>query len=354
MRCLATLLALLLLGCAAPDPAATEVESDAQAQRPASADHHMHIQSARAAQVMHEAMLAVGEAEEGSEPGPSHTAADAIAALDHAGIEGGLVLSNAYMYGMPEVDAGDEELALVQAENDWVAAQVAEYPERLVGLCSINPLADYAQGEIRRCAADPLLGALKLHLANSDADLLDAEHLEAIRAVFALADASSLPVLIHMRTRNPEYGAADANAFIDGVLPSAPSIHIQIAHMAGWGGYDDNTHQALGAFVEAIQDGRADAERLSFGLGAVVFEPDVARTEERKEEVRQSNQRLAERIREIGTGRVVYATDWPAWPPVDDPETKIERNVELIRSALPLEDAEIEQILGNVNALFGG
>jgi hypothetical protein len=30
------------------------------------------------------------------------------------------------------------------AENDWTSAQVAKYPHRLIGFCSVNPLRPYA------------------------------------------------------------------------------------------------------------------------------------------------------------------------------------------------------------------
>ena len=125
--------------------------------------------------------------------------------------------------------------------------------------------------------------------------------------------------------------------------------------MAGWGGYDDATDAALGAFVAALEEGRLDREGLVFGLGAVVFLPEAAGdNEELAAMVREANQKLAERIRQLGTERVVYATDWPAWPPGGASADGIEKNLELVESALPLTEEEMAQVLDNVSAVFGG
>ncbi len=347
----AWLMVVVVLGGCGAEPHA-EVDTG---PRVASADHHMHIQSAEAALNLDRAREAVEPPPEGEtlDPSPTFGAADAIAALDAAGLEGGVLLSNAYMFAMPDVEVTDE-LAKVLAENDYVAEQAALFPERLVGLCSVNPLADYALDEIERCGQDSRLTGLKLHLANSDVDLRNDEHVEVLAEVFRRLGELRMPVLIHMRTRNPEYGPVDVNIFIERVLSQAPELPIQIAHMAGWGGYDAATDAALAAFVEAFDQGTLARERFSFGLGAVVFQPEAADNDQRAERVRQSNQNLASRLRELGLDLVVYATDWPAWPPGSEPRTAIERNLELIRSALPLSEEELERVLANVGVLFDG
>src|SRR5262245_4294676 len=83
-------------------------------------DHHQHLFSPAIA-----AMLGGG---------PAHSnglsARDLIALLDEARIQSAVVLSVAYMYGSPFRQV-DDEYAKVKAENDWTAAQVAEYPGRL-------------------------------------------------------------------------------------------------------------------------------------------------------------------------------------------------------------------------------
>jgi len=96
-------------------------------------------------------------------------ASDLIALLDSAAIRRALVLSVAYQFGTPNKPAIEDEYAQVKAENDWTSRQVARFPNRLRGFCSVNPLKDYAIEELARCAKDPQLHiGLKLHFGNSD------------------------------------------------------------------------------------------------------------------------------------------------------------------------------------------
>lgn len=338
-----------MMGCEADDDPATLPSQMALA----SADHHLHIRSQAASEHLDRLEIALGERDaDDGEPTLPLTADDALAALDAAGIEGGAVLSNAYMFGMPEAVA-DDEAAKVRAENDYVATQVALHPDRLVGLCSVNPLKDYALAEVARCGADDRIAGLKVHLTNSDVDLRDEVDVGALSSVFSLADSLGLAIVVHMRTRAEDYGAQDVEVFVDRVLSHAPSVPIQIAHMAGWGGYDDATDSALGAFAAALEGGRLAANNITFGLGAVVFNPEAAGADTAlAEQVRASNERLAEKIRELGIERVVYATDWPSWPPVTDITTGIDRNAQLLRSALPLTEAELDRLFANVGPMF--
>ena len=78
-----------------------------------------------------------------------------VAQLDAAGIERAIVLSVAYSFSNPNKSAVEDEYVSVMAENDWPSAQVAKYPERLLGFCSVNPLRPYAVNEIARCAKRP-------------------------------------------------------------------------------------------------------------------------------------------------------------------------------------------------------
>jgi hypothetical protein len=104
--------------------------------RPA-VDHHQHLFSP-----------AVGPVASGL----ATTAADLIAQLDQTGIRRAAVFSVAYQFGDPNRPAVEDEYARVKAENDRVAREVAQYPDRLRGFCGLNPLKDYAVAEIARCA----------------------------------------------------------------------------------------------------------------------------------------------------------------------------------------------------------
>jgi predicted TIM-barrel fold metal-dependent hydrolase len=314
---------------------------------PPAVEHHLHIRSADGA-----AISARFANSPGAATATPKTAADALAALDAAGVERALVLSVAYMFGSPSVEVDDEH-AMVRRENDYVAQQIAQAPDRLVGACSVNPLADYAIEEIERCAEDPRLSALKLHLANSEVDLDNEGHVARLAEVFDALARLRLPAVVHVRN-DEEYGAAQARVFVDRVLARAPRLPVLIAHMAGWGGYDEATDAAMGVFAEALSDGRLDTRLISFDLAAVVFQPEAAGDDEELEQrVRRANQRLAERIREIGVDLVVFGTDWPSWPPIPDDTVKIERNARLLQEALPLTDEELARLFAGVSPVLG-
>jgi predicted TIM-barrel fold metal-dependent hydrolase len=184
-------------------------------------------------------------------------ASDLIALLSSAGIRRALVFSVAYQFGNPNKSAIEDEYDQVKAENDWTSQQVARFPDRLRGFCSVNPLKDYAIKELARCAKDPQLHfGLKLHFGNSDVDLDNPQHVEQLRLVLRLANEHQMVIAVHMRasvTRKRPYGAAQARIFLNEILPAAPDVPVQIAHLAGAGGYDDpSVDEALAVFVDAI------------------------------------------------------------------------------------------------------
>lgn len=305
------------------------------------ADHHMHLRTPEMLQTLRAAQEAVGQRVV-EDDGRPLTAADALAVLDSAGVARGVVLSTAYLYAMPELAvAGELERARVQAENDFVSREVMRHPDRLTGFCSANPLSSYALDELRRCAALPGIAGYKLHFGNSDVDLHDPSHLERLRAVFGLAGELGMALAVHMRTRNPEYGAEDARVFIRELLPLAGEVPVQIAHMGGGGMYDDATDAALGAFTDAIRSGELTHPGLVFDLAAVVAPISRAATAGPAlvPRVRLGQDRLVTRIRELGPERVVYGTDWDALP--------LPAYLATVQLVLPLTRSELDTILAN-------
>src|SRR5262245_48161206 len=75
------------------------------------------------------------------------SAKDLVALLDQAGIRSALVMSVAYTWANPSRHV-ENEYERVRAINDWTSRQVAEYPNRLRGFCSVNPLRAWALDEI--------------------------------------------------------------------------------------------------------------------------------------------------------------------------------------------------------------
>ena len=262
------------------------------------------------------------------------TARELIALLDSAGIRRALVLSVAYQYGNPTRRV-ENEYERVKAENDWTSQQVAQYPDRLRAFCGVNPIKDYALEEIARCAADPQLRTgLKLHFGNSDVDVHDVNQVARLQRVFRAANDSRMPIVVHVHAsvnkRRP-YGRAEAEIFLNEILPSAPDVPVQIAHLAGAGEYDDSTDHAAAVFGNAIVRHDPRTAHLYFdvsGIGISAMSP------ERK-------QLMVARIRQIGLDRILYGSDGAA--PGHGP-----REYWASFETLPLTSAEFRAIASNV------
>ena len=301
------------------------------------ADHHLHVWSADARDLLLRAQEAVGQqviAEEDARPLGGD---DAIAALDSAGIERGVLLSTAYFFGIPDVEV-EEEYAKVRAENDYVARQVAAHPERLVGFLSVNPLADYALEEIDRLAGHESFAGLKLHLGNSDVDLRDPADVERLRAVFARANDHGLAIVIHIGGRSQDFGAEDAEAFLEEVLPAAPDVPVQLAHMAGPGGFGAGTRASAGVFAAALEEHPERTRNLLFDLSGVPHPVSLARGDTALvRQIEELNRAFLEVAREIGFDRILYGSDYPA--------ISTARYLEGIRETLPLTDEEFRDLI---------
>jgi predicted TIM-barrel fold metal-dependent hydrolase len=265
-----------------------------------------------------------------------------IALLDAAGIDKAAILSLAYSYGNPNRETTqprsiEREQALVIAENDWTSAQVARFPSRLRAFCSVNPLRPYALDEIARCARDPQLRTgLKLHFGNSDVRLDVVEHVAGVRQVFAAANRHRMAIVVHLRStlsQQRPYGAASARAFLEQVLPEAPDVPVQIAHLAGAGGFDDPlVDEALAVFVEAIARDDPRMRRVIFDASGVAGLGDW----------KAKAPRIAARIRALGVTRVYYGSDAAGGGNMTPAEAW------RAFTELPLTDAEIREIAGHV------
>ena len=260
------------------------------------ADHHQHLFSPALAAAM-------------SPPAPAPqsrpvTATDLIALLDAAGIRRAVVLSTGYIFEQPsrKIEGASNKL---RADHDWTSQQVAQYPGRLIGFCGLNPLKDYALDELARCAKDPnLRNGLKLHFGNSVVDYHDPQHIEQVKRVFRAANGYRMPIVVHMRasvTAKLPYGRDEALIFLNELVPAAPDVVIQVAHLAAAGAPSDSgAEQALDVFIEAIGRGDARAARLYFDAPSVIptatLSTDAAAA-------------IASRIRRLGVQRVLFGSD---------------------------------------------
>jgi len=247
-----------------------------------------------------------------------------VAQLDAAQIKRAAVLSPAYWFGDPTLRVEDE-YAKVRAENDWVAREIAKYPDRLFGFCGVNPLKPYSTGEIDRCASQLNLKGVKLHFANSRVDLLNSQHMEAIRKIFQQANNLRIPVLAHLGN-GQSYGPRQSEVFLEQIVPAAPDIAIQIAHLA-------SDLDALDVYAKAATGGDPRMKNLYFDVGDVIERTTPPET----------LTRVASLLRAVGLQRVLFASDFfpggtnpaplPAWQAF---------------MRLPLDEEEFRVIAGNI------
>lgn len=286
-------------------------------------DYHQHLYSPKAGAR--------------SSPGPKGiTASDLIAQLDMAGIQRAVVLSVAYSFANPNKPADPNEYADVKAENDWTSAEVAKYPDRLIGFCGVNPLKAYAVQEITRCAKDRnLRTGLKLHFGNSDVDVANPEHLAQLRRVFQTANQHHMAIAAHIRATvdlNRPYGAKQARIILEQLFPEAPDVTIQIAHMAGHGGYDDpSIDEAVQVFTDAIARKDPRMKNVYFDVTSVAGIGDW----------KNRADLIVKRMRQIGISRLLYGSDAPV--PGNFPLEALKRWREL-----PLTEDEFRAVESNI------
>ncbi len=309
-------------------PAAAFAAQDRASIVPA-ADHHQHLFSAPIIALINPA------------PGPDALREiplnELISLLDSAGIRRAAIMSTAYMYGRPS-RVIEDEYAKVKAENDWTAAQVAKYPDRLRAFCGFNPLKDYALAELERCAAHPHLRyGIKMHFGNSDVQLENPAHIARLKEVFRAANRHRMAIAIHLRAsislKRP-YGEAQARALLEHLMPEVPDTMVQIAHFAGSGpGYEDPpSNEVMRVFVEAAARKDPNARNLYF---------DVASIAHPRNTIEQS-QEMVERIRKVGLDKILYGSD------AASPGQMKPREAWAAFRALPLTDAELKRIADNV------
>jgi uncharacterized protein len=259
------------------------------------ADHHMHLASAALCGL-------VGECLPSNDP-PAVFASDAVNALDDAHVAKGVILSCAYLYGLPSLHLTATDIAAkTRRENEFTAAQVAKYPTRLVGFMSVNPLQNSAIDEIRYWSGSRVLVGLKVHFPASAVHMRNASERGRVAHVFKLAAAQHLPIVLHIG--GDDFDDYDAEIFIRTVLPRAGSSWVQIAHAGG--GYPlDNHVRVLRTFANHIEQHDPVTRHVLFDL-AYVPAP---------EEDSAAVTALMREVRRIGIERFLFGSDFNVLTP---------------------------------------
>lgn len=253
---------------------------------------------------------------------PASTADELIARLDEANVQKAVVLSLGY-WDLPD----DSNMA---PENDFVAAEVAKYPDRLIGFCGINPLYESAIGEIDRCLDLPGMMGVKLNLATG-VDMTNEDHAAALSAIFDKIQERNAPVLMH--TGNPIGIPLDADGLTNliMILINHPEVRVVHAHCAG--GTDD---QRIEVWLHGIDATPPIFNPENFFL-------DVSACLKFHSDAPQSQRELwVWRLKKWGLERVLFGSDYLMIAPVETPEDALET-----LSKYPFTQEEIDIILNN-------
>jgi len=223
-----------------------------------------------------------------------------LQALENSSFNRAVMLSGGYLAGMPELKLGIKtQKELTRHENAFSAEQAAK-SKKLFSFFSVNPLSDYALGETRYWMNKGGHSGLKLNLVSSDVDLFNSVHVAKTQAILDVVNSSYMTIMIHLRARNPEFGSRDIEVFIGDLIPHASQANVIVAHAMGWGGYDKETDEALGAMISYIESGRVETARLFIDVAAVI-RPGL----DKKQKIL-----FLDRFRSTDINNWVFGSDW--------------------------------------------
>jgi uncharacterized protein len=153
------------------------------------------------------------------EAAPMVDASGLIAAMDEAGVD------ISWALGFPWRSLDNARL-----HNDYLAAAVAEHPDRLRGLACVHPPGDWALAEAERALGLGLHGLGELAFYDSDLDN------DSLAPICKLAAEADVPLLLH--TNEPvghQYpGKAPMTlAALYGLITAHPDTKLVLAHMGG-------------------------------------------------------------------------------------------------------------------------
>ncbi|HEX2138450.1 MAG TPA: amidohydrolase family protein [Woeseiaceae bacterium] len=236
---------------------------------------------------------------------PAVFGVDAVRALDHEKITHGVVFSSGYLYGLASLELSPRAVARwTRRENEFTAAEVANYPDRLVGFLSVDPLNPSALDELRHWQGRRELVGLKLHLTASSVNIRNEVERSRVTSVIREAAIQRLPIAIHIG--GGAFDASDAAIFIRTILPSAGQSWVQIAHAGGGFPLERDNHvQVLRVFADHIAEDDPRTERVLFDLSYVPAPeegPEVASA-------------MVVEMRRIGIKRFLFGSDYNVLTP---------------------------------------
>ncbi len=174
--------------------------------------------------------------------------------------------------------------AQVRSINEFIAREVAEFPDRLYGFGALHPDSEDVCGDVEHLIELGLHG-VKLHPDIQRFSLDDPK-------TFALCEVCEgrLPLLLH--TGDKRFSFSNPEQLLP-LLRRFPRLKVIGAHFGGWSVWQDATRQLAGRF-----------ENLWVDCSSSFFALDDAQAREL--------------IDAYGAERVLFGTDYPMWNPAQE------------------------------------
>jgi len=177
------------------------------------------------------------------------TADEVVAELDKEGIDRAVVFGFAFQ--------NQDNCRFV---NDYTLASVERYPDRLIGLAVVNPLAEGAAAEVSRCLKGGLKGVGELFPEGQGFDLKSRSQLEEIAEI---SREFAVPIMVHLNEPvGHEYPGKTCDSIECGAR-LAENFPENLFILSHWGG-------GL-FFYELMPEMRADLKNVYYDTAASPF-----------------------------------------------------------------------------------
>ena len=179
----------------------------------------------------------------------------------------------------------------VRKINEFIASEVKDNPDKLIGLGTMHPESDDLEGDILHLISLNLKG-IKLHpdIQNFKVDN------EGYKKIYELASRYSVPILMH--TGDNRYDNSNPNRLVP-ILKEFKNLKIIGAHFGGWSIWEDacNSYKDFDNFYVDCSSSMAYL----------------------------SNESVKKIILTYGVDKVLFGSDYPMW----SAKTEIERLLQL-------------------------
>lgn len=187
----------------------------------------------------------------------------------------------------------------VSSINHFIAEAVAAGGGRLVGLGTLHPDHPDLSAAVEQIVSLELHG-VKLHPDMQKFNIDD----PLVYPIYELCEARGLPILIHMGDPRYDFSHPDR---LHRVMQDFPDLVVVGAHMGGWANWDYacerlSNHRNL--YVDSSSSIAAEGKHHDLSPEIVYLD----------------HAHAARLIRNWGTDKVLYGTDYPMWSPIADME----------------------------------